>query len=187
MPYRFRGSTFSKAYLKRDKMYRKRGEAKTKADIDECAARKLSQKAMCVKELRDYLTKREYEKEEIDRVISSMVEFGYLNDARFALEFLIYDIGRGRSRKKAFYDLKQKGVSDQDIEAGYNDYLEEFGEPDEHESAYSEALKVLRAADMEPGSIPKESLQKIEGRIARRLFTRGFSQSLIYEILSEIR
>lgn len=78
-------------------------------------------------------------------------------------------------------------MSDQDIEAGYNDYLEEFGEPDEHESAYSEALKVLHAADMEPGSIPKESLQKIEGRIARRLFTRGFSQSLIYEILSDIR
>lgn len=158
-----------------------------KIDINECAEKKLSRKSMSVKELRDYLTKREYGKEEIDRVIEDMLDFGYLNDAVFACEFLIYDLGRGRSKKKAFYDLKQKGVSDADIEAGYNEYLDEFGEPDEHETAYKEALKVLHAADMEPGEIPKESLEKIQGRIARRLFTRGFSQSLIYEILSEIR
>lgn len=168
-------------------MYRKSEKPKTKVDINECAEKKLSQKVMSVKELRDYLTKREYEKDEIDRVIETMVDFGYLNDARFATEYLIYDLGRGRSKKKSFYDLRQKGVSDKDIEAGYNEYLEEFGEPDEHESAYREAVKVLHAADMEPGEISKESLQKIEGRIARRLFTRGFSQSLIYEILAEIR
>lgn len=156
-------------------------------DIDECAAKKLSRKSMSVKELRDYLAKREYEKEEIDRVIADMLDFGYLNDARFACEFLIYDLERGRSVKKAFYDLKQKGVSEEDIEAGYDEYLDEYGEPDEHESAYREALKVLRAADMEPGEIPEESLQKIQGRIARRLFTRGYSQSMIYEILGEIR
>lgn len=164
-----------------------REKAKRQINIDECAARKLSRKSMSVKELRDYLTKREYDKEEIDRVIADMLDFGYLNDARFACEFLIYDLERGRSRKKAFYDLKQKGVSEEDIEAGYNEYLDEYGEPDEHETAYREALKVLRAADMEPGGIPPDSLDKIQGRIARRLFTRGFSQSLIYEILTEIR
>ena len=167
-------------------MYSNTTKKKKPVDIDECAAKKLSRKAMSVKELRDYLTKREYEKSEIDRVISTMLEFGYLNDATFATEYMIYDFGRGRSRQKVFYDLRQKGVSEQDIEAGYNEYLDEYGEPDEHEAAYKEAIKVLHAADMEPGKIPEESRSKIDGRIARRLFTRGYSQSLIYEILAEI-
>ena len=166
-------------------MYKK--SAKKQIDIDECAAKKLSRKEMSVKELRDYLTKREYKKEEVDRVIKEMIDFGYLNDARFTCEFLIYDLEKGKSRKRAFYDLKQKGVSDKDIEAGYNEYLDEYGEPDEHASAYKEALKVLHAADLEPGEVPEEIREKISGRIARRLFTRGFSQSLIYEILNEIR
>lgn len=161
---------------------------KKQMDIDECAARKLSQKAMSAKELKDYLAKKEYDSDEIDRVIGTMLEFGYLNDARFAEEFLIYDLGRGRSKKKAFYDLRQKGVSEEDIQKGFNEYLDEFGEPDDHASAMSEAVKVLHAADLEPGDkIPDEARQKIEGRIARRLFTRGFSQSLIYEILAELR
>ncbi len=167
-------------------MYRS-GKKNRQIDIDECAAKKLSRKAMSVKELRDYLAKREYQSEEIDRVIKDMLDFGYLNDARFACEFLIYDLEKGKSRKRAFYDLKQKGVSDKDIEAGYNEYLDEYGEPDEHASAYKEALKVLHAADLEPGEVPEEIREKISGRIARRLFTRGFSQSLIYEILNEIR
>lgn len=155
-------------------------------DIDECAARKLSRKEMSAKELRDYLINRSYDPEEVDRVISTMLEFGYLNDARFTTEFLIYDLGRGRSLKKAFYDLKQKGVSDADIEAGYNEYLDEFGEPDEHKAAYEEAVKVLIAADLAPGHIPDDMREKINGRIARRLFSRGFSQSLIYDILRDM-
>ena len=167
-------------------MYRS-GNKKKQIDIDECAAKKLSRKAMTVKELRDYLAKRGYQSEEIDRVIKDMLDFGYLNDARFACEFLIYDLEKGKSRKRAFYDLKQKGVSDKDIETGYNEYLDEYGEPDEHASAYKEALKVLHAADLEPGEVSEEIREKISGRIARRLFTRGFSQSLIYEILNEIK
>ncbi|MBQ3281301.1 MAG: RecX family transcriptional regulator [Eubacterium sp.] len=164
-----------------------RSNEKKRPDIDECAAKKLSHKEMSAKELRDYLLKKEYEQEEVDRVIKTMLDFGYLNDARYAAEFLIYDLGRGRSLKKAFYDLRQKGVSEEDIRAGYDEYLDEFGEPDEHKAAYEEAVKVLMAADLTPGNIPDDMRDKINGRIARRLFTRGYSQSLIYDILAEIR
>ena len=165
-----------------------KSERKTHMDIDECAAKKLSHKAMSAKELKDYLAKKGYGREEIDRVIENMLDFGYLNDTRFAEEFLIYDLGRGRSKKKAFFDLRQKGVSEEDIQKGFNEYLDEFGEPDDHASAMNEAVKVLHAADLEAGEkIPDEIRQKVEGRIARRLFTRGFSQSLIYEILAELR
>lgn len=160
---------------------------KSKIDIDECAAKKLAHKEMSAKELRDYLVRKEYDKEEIDRVIKTMLDFGYLNDARYAVDFLIYDLGRGRSLKKAFYDLRQKGVSEADIQKGYDEYVDEFGEPDEHKAAMEEAGKVLMAADLTPGHIPDEMREKINGRIARRLFTRGFSQSLIYEVLGEIR
>lgn len=160
---------------------------KKQIDINECAEKKLARKEMSVKELRDYLLKREYDREEVDRVISTLKDFGYLNDARFATEYLIYDFDRGRSVKRAFYDLRQKGVSDADIQAGYNEYLDEFGEVDEHKAAYEEAMKVLMAADLTPGHIPDDMREKINGRIARRLFTRGYSQSLIYDILAEIR
>ena len=160
---------------------------KKKTDISECAAKKLAQKEMSAKELRDHLAKKGYDREEIDTVIRTMLEFGYLNDARYAAEFLIYDLGRGRSLKKALYDLRQKGVSEEDIQKGYNEYLDEFGEPDEHKAALEEAKKVLMAADLTPGNIPDDMRDKINGRIARRLFSRGYSQSLIYDILAEIR
>ena len=86
------------------------GKPKKKPDINECAEKKLARKEMSAKELRDYLTKKEYDSQEIDTVISTLLEFGYLNDARFATEYLIYDLGRGRSLKKALYDLRQKGA-----------------------------------------------------------------------------
>lgn len=155
---------------------------KKKIDIDECAAKKLSQKSMSAKELSDYLSKREYEKDEIKRVIDSLKEFGYLNDSVFASEFFIYELGRGRSKKKVIYELRQKGVSEEDIEKGFDGYFEEYGEPDEHAMAVKEAGKVISAA----GEITDENREKIKGRIARRLFTRGFSQSLIYEVLGEV-
>lgn len=153
-------------------------------DIDDCAVKKLSRKSMSARELSEYLLKRGYKKTEVGRVIDSMKDFGYLNDARFACEYLIYDIDRGRSVKKAFLDLKQKGVSPEDIQAGYDEYVSEYGEPDERASALREAGKVLMAADLGPGDDVPE---KIQGRIARRLFTRGFSQSMIYDILAEVR
>ena len=161
----------------------KKKKKREKPDVNDCAAKKLAQKSMSRKELRDYLRKREYTDEEIERALDMLAEFGYLDDAVFAGEFLIYDLGRGRSRKKAFYDLKRKGVSQEDIDKGYERYVEENGEPDEHASALSEAKKVLAAAELDPSErIP----EKIKGRIARRLFTRGFSQSLIYEVLGEL-
>ena len=73
------------------------GKPKKKPDINECAEKKLARKEMSAKELSDYLTKKEYDSQEIDTVISTLLEFGYLNDARFATEYLIYDLGRGRS------------------------------------------------------------------------------------------
>ncbi len=162
-------------------------DRKTVQSIEECAVKKLSRKEMSANELRDFLAKKEYAAEDIDRVVSDMKEFGYLNDVRFAEDFLIYDLGRGRSLKKAFCDLRQKGVSDDDIRAGYDEYMDEFGEPDERRAALDEAKKVLIAADLAPGHIPDDMREKIDGRIARRLFSRGYSQSLIYDVLREIR
>ena len=160
---------------------------KPRYDVNECAAKKLARKSMSRKELLDYLVKKGYEKEESEEAVGTLIDLGYINDANFARDFIAYDIGRNRSKRKIVYDLKRKGVSDEDIEKGYSAYLEEFGEPDEHELAYKEALKVLAAAELAPHEIPDEMKRKIEGRIARRLFTRGFPQTLIYEILSEIR
>ena len=42
-------------------------------------------------------------------------------------------------------------MSEEDIQAGYNEYLDEFGEPDEHRMALEEAEKVL----MEKGVYPE--------------------------------
>ena len=52
----------------------KKEKTRSRMDIVECGEKKLSRKSMTVKELRDYLLKREYEAEETDRVVAAMLD-----------------------------------------------------------------------------------------------------------------
>lgn len=160
------------------------GKQKKKRSVDEEAVRKLSRKSMSTEELRQFLRSKEYSSGEIEEELKELKKHRYLDDQRVAWEYLQYAFSQNRSRQRAFSELRRKGVSDEDMQNAFMDYEDLEGGLNEKEMARSEAEKVLRMADLEwDDPIP----DKIRGRIARRLSARGFSSSLIWDLLDELR
>jgi len=115
-------------------------------------------------------------KKEHDAIVSALIEEDYLNEERFALlfaggKFRMLDWGR----KKIFYGLKEKGVSDYNIKKAIKSIDEE---------AY---LKTLRQQ-----AEKKYALLKSEQYLVRKkktmdyLMQKGFESGLISEVLKEI-
>ena len=151
----------------------------------DAAARKLSTRSMATAELRDHLLKKGYPAREVEEVIRAFQEDGYLDDQRFCREYFGYAFRKNKGKRRVFAELRQKGLSEDDIQFAYEDYLEEEGDSvDEMARARAEAQKILRVAGVEEDQPVPE---KIQGRIARKLSGYGYSSHVIYEILGELR
>ena len=78
-------------------------------------------------------------------------------------------------------ELREKGVDQADIDIAFEEYDLEV---DEVGRAREEAAKVLRMAGIEDGQPVPE---KIVGRIARKLQSKGYSSDTIYSIIGDMR
>lgn len=154
-------------------------------NIEETAARKLTARSMTIEEMRSYLLKKGFEKEETESMIAMLREDGYLNDSRYCMEYFEYAFAKNKSRKRVFVELRKKGVADDVIEIAFDDYeADDEVEFDELKMARNEAEKTLRMADLTwDDPVP----DKIKGRIARKLDSYGYAPAIIYEILGELK
>lgn len=157
---------------------------KKKPSVDEAAVRKLARKSMSTEELRQFLRQKEYSDEEISAELKELKTHHYLDDRKFAWEYLQYAFSQNRSRRRAFSELRKKGVSEEDMQKAFMDYEDLEGNLNERAMAEKEMEKVLRMADL---TMDDPVPEKIRGRIARRLSARGFSSSLIWDLLDELR
>ncbi len=119
-------------------------------------------------ELRKKLIQSEFPAALIDRVISYVKEYGYLNDKRFAAAFI-----RGRMNKKSKLMIKnellQKGISGDILEeAFYEIYTEE--EADVELTAIKKAI-AKKTAD--PEALTYEEKQKLIASLYRKGFDLG--------------
>lgn len=150
-------------------------------NIHDIAARRLSTGSRTCKELKDYLLKKDFTQEEIDKLILEFIDYGYLNDERYCHEYFSYAFGKGKSKSRAFYELRTKGIEQSVIDIAYEEYE---GDTDERKRAMEECRKILKKCDVEDGDkIP----EKVLGRIARNLNSKGYSADIIYSIIGEIR
>lgn len=156
---------------------------KKKQSIAACAARKLELKDVSVADMRAHLLRKGYDADEVEETIGQLISLEYLDDVRFAAGFFRSAFAKNKSRRRAETELYAKGVSKNDIEDGFVRYTEEYGEPDESEQAIREAEKVLRLAELPEGEpIP----DKLKGRIARRLASKGYSPGTAYRTLEAL-
>lgn len=150
-------------------------------DVRDAAARRLAGGSRTCKELKEYLLKKEFKEEEIDELIKDYIDYGYLDDERYCHEYFRYAFGRGKSKSRAFYELRTKGISQNLIDIAYEEYE---GDTDERGRAMEAAMKILRNAGIEDGdSVP----EKILGRIGRNLSSKGYSSDIIYSIIGDLR
>ncbi len=153
-------------------------------NIEETAARKLTERSMATAELTAYLQKKGFAEAEIKSMIEMLKDDGYLDDARFCREYFGYAFARNKGRNRVFAELRRKGVDDEVISMAFDDYMYEEGGCDEKAMAMAETEKILRMAELtRDDPVP----EKIRGRIGRRLDSYGYPAAVIYEILGELK
>ncbi len=133
------------------------------------------------KQVYDYLIDKGYEIEEVKSAIKSLKEYKYINDEEFARMYFEYGFNKGRGIKRIKNELIAKGVNSNTIEDVIYQLEDSNSMPDE----FQIALDVGKAAvgDIDLTSLEYKERKKIEGRIGRRLSSRGFSADMIYRVI----
>ena len=136
----------------------------------------LSFRGRSIGEMRQRLEERGFEEEIVDSVVKKLKEMEFLDDLKFAREWVR---SRMEGSPKGSYglrlELQEKKVSDVIIHAVLEEYSEKY---DEREVARTLAMKRMRVlANKERGVI--------QGRLADFLARRGFSYNVIKEVVHE--
>jgi len=138
-------------------------------DLRERAMRILQVRDHSCEELRRKLLARGLGPEGLDSLLEDLVRMGYLDDRRFAVQFVRERTRRGMGRVRVRRELEQRGV-DADLA---RQVLDEVLPANECESAQALAERRSRAG---------RSLQST----ARFLARRGFSAATIRRVLGEV-
>lgn len=141
------------------------------------AYRYLSIRNRSVKEMQDYLVRKNATEEIIEKIVITLQEKNFLNDEEFARSFVV---NRSRLKPKGKLllkiELRQKGIADDVINSIFEEVQEEI--PDELEQA-----KLLVAKRMEhlSGKSREEIYRKIGGLLSRR----GFSWDIVKKTIDD--
>ena len=160
-------------------------------DIRDVAAKFLAYRSHTVQEMRRHLKQKGFDDAAIDELVADFVEYGYLDDERYAKEYFDYAFAKGKGKRAVFAELKEKGIDSDLIQFAFEDMEEEY---DEKGCAWEEAKKVLRIAGIdfdEDGRIDEECRETIDekliAKVARRLQSKGYGSDTIYSVIGEMR
>lgn len=126
----------------------------------EKAIAQLAMRARTEKELVDCLLKNAYPENAIAKVMAYLHEAGYINDADFAEQWTAARATRGLGSRRIQMELRQKGVSSEQIDQA----LSSIDEDSMMDGALKAAQKAARGKDI---SSPPDR-QKILSALARR-------------------
>lgn len=130
--------------------------------------------------LRDKLAGKGYPEDIIDRILDKLREYGYVDDVRYAHQYVRnrqeYD-RRGTNAIK--FELMRKGISREIIDEA----LEEEKDDDVQREA---ALSLARSKARSSRNVDKQKrVQRIVGALARRGYDLGMAFSIAKEALAE--
>lgn len=134
----------------------------------------MSLRQRSVKEIHDYLLKKEYLEDEINEAIKQLIELKFLNDDNFARSFTENRQRKGKSKKIISFELAMKGISKDTTE----DVLE-FAKND-----YKTALEYLTKRIKQFDRYSPEDRQK---KIISRLRSRGYDWETISKVLKKVQ
>lgn len=122
------------------------------------------------------LSQAGFSPEEIQDAVEYAKSFGYVNDLRYAGNYIASRMGM-KSRQKIMQELFQKGIDRKTAEEAWE--LEaEFGEPDEKAAIRREIEKKYERG----ASLDEKQMRRLYGFLARR----GFRQSDILYVMDEM-
>lgn len=131
----------------------------------------------CHKEVKEKLYSYGLHKNEVETIISDVIENNYLNEERFAIQFAG---GKFRmkhwGRRKIQYELQQKGVSAYSIKKA----LKELDEKD-----YTQTLHKLALAKW--NNLATEHYLMRHAKTQAYLLQKGFEPALVSKVIQEVR
>ncbi len=154
----------------------KKQEEKVKAF--EACVRKLAIKDYTRKEMYDYLTqKTDLEIGQINEIIASLEEKGYVDDLRYARSTITSMQGLLQGEHKIYRTLKKKGVP--------LDIIDETLAM--HKDNDNELNNAILAAEKLQASIKEKSIRRRKQLIYQGLMNRGFDVHIIEESMSHLK
>lgn len=126
--------------------------------------------------LTDRLLRAGFSEELAEDAVSYVKDYGYINDRRYALNYIMYRI-HDKSRQKIFQELSGKGIDRQTIQDAWEE-AEELETPDERA-----LLCQMIEKKYEPGAeLDEREMRRLYGYLARR----GFRSGDIFSVLEEM-
>lgn len=152
----------------------------------EVLSKRAEKRALHLLEKRDYtaaglqrkLIQGGYSEEIAKTVVEIMKGYRYLDDARYADQYIHCYSGR-KTRRAICAKLAEKGIAKDVVEAAYERFDEEGNEADEENMA----VQLLKKRHYEGGPIEKKEMD----RHIAFLMRRGFSVSCIRKVMAALR
>jgi regulatory protein len=150
----------------------------SQAQLHTAAVSALMRRAYSVHDMKEYLTRRAEDQDHVGPVLARLRELRYLDDARYALEFVRQ---RAQSRRQGRFriarDLRGHGVPDQHIESALQSVFAETSESDSARTRIRRKLAHLRG--------PLD--ERKAASLYRSLLRAGFSADIIRAEVSRAR
>lgn len=137
----------------------------------------LQKKSFAEGELVRKLSEGGYPEEVIDKAVEYVRSYGYIDDVRYAADYIRYHSSQGRGRNRIRLELRAKGISDDSFEKAWNE-MEEVGLIADTDSQIEKLLEKKHfSPDME-----RSDKDKIVAFILRR----GFSSEDIFRVMKAL-
>lgn len=150
-------------------------------DIMDAAARYLEHRPRTEKEMRKRLAEKGFGEDEIEEAVGQLKISRYIDDVAYGTSYLIYAFGKGRALNRAKYEMREKGLSDEDIQKAVFAYEDEF-------EVDIDALERERAEEQAAKYIEKNGRsEKKIAALGRRLNSLGYSTGIIFSLLDKYR
>ncbi len=142
------------------------------------ALRLLERKDYSRKELSDKLKKDGYEEELVEKIIEYIDSYHYLDDIRVAGSYIRSRMGY-KSKRELEYMLKQKGISEEEIDSAMEENYKNDDNIPQEEVAIRKYLQKFHVDEESFYDLSFEEKQKI----AAKLYRKGFASEKIRKIL----
>jgi SOS response regulatory protein OraA/RecX len=149
-------------------------------EIWDAASKFLENRMKTKAQLKKHLQVKEYPADEIEVVLSKFEEYGYINDSDYAAVYISHCIPKGQAFYRIQRELKERGISDSNIEQGLERYIEETNHDplaDELQRGKVQAQKIIGE------QTPVDN--KLLAKAGRKLVSLGYRTETVYAILGE--
>jgi regulatory protein len=142
----------------------------SEAELYEYALKSLMRRAHSVYEMRRALERRADDKAAVQRILGRLKEHQYLDDARYAMQFVrLHSENRRQGRHRIARELRARGVPDRHIEAALDEVLRTVDAGAQVRKRIERKLRNLR------GPLDQRKMASLYGTLLRA----GFDSDII--------